>query len=128
MGRIHQRWNTEVKKHFISDETARFAALCMVWATLNAMGFTILFHEPPSTMRDIIIALMGGLTTIFVQQVQYYNKTGVSNDRAKDEVIHSQAKVIQSQTAAANPDVNSIGIKDGEKVTVVSENAKVDEV
>lgn len=116
-----------MKKYFISDETARFAALCMVWATLNAMGFTIMFREPPSAMRDIIIALMGGLTTIFVQQVQYYNKTGVGNDRAKDEVIHSQAKVIQSQAAAANPDTNAIGLKDGEKVTVVSENVKAGE-
>lgn len=90
-------------RHFISDETARFSALCMVYVSLNAFGFTILFREPPNTMRDIIIALMGSLTTIFVQQVQYYNKTGVTNDRKKDDSINKLITTSASLQQASNP-------------------------
>lgn len=92
----------------------------MVFTSLNAFGFTVFFYEPPSTMRDIVIALMGSLTTIFVQQVQYYNKTGVSNDRMKDDTLNkivSTAASIQSQVIPAEP---TIKFDPGETATVAA--------
>lgn len=102
----------------LADDTARFIALIMVWISLNAMGFTVLFHEPPSTMRDIIIALMGSLSTIFVQQVQYYNKTGVTNDRQKDDTINKLTTTAASIQAATSP-LDIVAVKPGETKTVV---------
>lgn len=107
-----------VPKNCIPDDTARFAALIMVWVSLNAMGFTVLFHEPPSTMRDIIIALMGSLSTIFVQQVQYYNKTGVNVDRQKDDTINKLTNTAASLQAKDAP-LDVVAVGPGETKTVV---------
>ena len=106
---------------WMNDETARFVLAILVWITLNSMGFTILFVEPPSTMRDILIALIGSLSTIFVQQVQYYNKTGVNSDRQKDDTINKLTTASATLTAAANPAASeqTIPIKDGETKTIV---------
>lgn len=108
------------EKHYISDETARFSALVMVYVSLNAFGFMVLFREPPNTMRDILIALMGSLTTIFVQQVQYYNKTGISTDRQKDDTINKLTSTAASIQAAIAPAEPTISLAPGESATVAA--------
>lgn len=106
--------------HWMNDETARFVLALLVWATLTSMGFTVLFVEPPSTMRDILIAFIGSLSTVFVQQVQYYNKTGVSSDRQKDDTINKLTTSSATLTAAANPTTaDAIPVKEGETKTIV---------
>lgn len=109
----HNQW--------MNDETARFVLAILVWGTLSSMGFTILFIEPPSTMRDILVALLGSLSTVFVQQVQYYNKTGVTSERQKDDTINKLTTASATLTAAANPSVSDqvIPVRDGETKTVV---------
>jgi hypothetical protein len=91
-----------------------------VFVSINSFGFTILFHEPPSTMRDIIIALMGSLSTIFVQQVQYYNKTGIGNDRQKDDTINKLTTTAASIQAAIAPAEPSVILEPGQTATVAA--------
>lgn len=100
-----------------NDETARFVLVILVWVTLNWVAVALFYREPPSSMRDLLIALVGSLSTVFIQQIQYYNKTGVSNDRQKDDSINKMASV----AAAATPDTGkTIPLNPGDKVTVAA--------
>lgn len=109
----------------LRDETARFAALMLVWISLNAMGFTVLFHEPPNTMRDIIIALIGSLSTIFVQQVQYYNKTGITEDRQKDDTINKLTSTAATIAATTIPSDTSASIDSNADTSSSDTNRKL---
>lgn len=105
----------------ITDETARFTLGFLVWILVMEIITGLLFFELPQANREALIGLGGTIVGALVSSLNFYNKTGVTNDRAKDDVIHSQAKVIQTQAAAANPDINAISLKDQEKVVVSNE-------
>jgi hypothetical protein len=62
-------------------------------------------------MRDLVIGTTGSLVTVFIQQIQYYNKTGITNDRQKDDTINKMAAA-NAAMAPAPPPTNG-GTDDG---------------
>ena len=85
-------------KPAIHEDNARFILAILVWVTITILIGTIFFLEPPSTMRDLVIGTTGSLVTVFIQQIQYYNKTGVANDRQKDDTINKMAAANAAMT------------------------------
>lgn len=103
----------------IDESIARFALALLVWLTVNWIALVLFFKEPPASMRDLLIALAGSLTTVFIQQIQYYNKTGLHNDRQKDETINQMA----CAAAAAIPKSDkTIPLQPGDSVTVAADD------
>lgn len=103
---------------WIDDEAARFIVGILLWLTVTAAVAALFFVEIPSNNRDLVIALTSGLLGALVATVNFYNKTGVANDRQKDDTINkltTTAASIQAQTQP--PDI--VPVAPGETKTVV---------
>lgn len=102
-------------KHTIQEENARFILAILVWFTITILIGTIFFLEPPNTMRDLVIGTTGSLVTVFIQQIQYYNKTGITTDRQKDDTINKMAQA----NAGLAPKTDVVPIAPGDTKTIV---------
>ena len=105
---------------FISDETARFVLAVLLWALVTFIVGCLLLREVPPSNREILYGLAGTIVGALLGSSNFYNKTGVGNDRVKDDTINkivSTAASIQSQVVPAS-DTTVIPVAANETVTV----------
>lgn len=115
------------KKHYISDETARFVLAVLLWALVSFIVGCLLLREVPQSNREILYGLAGTIVGALLGSSNFYNKTGVGNDRVKDDTINkivSTAASIQSQVVPT--DTTVIPVSAGEAVTVKADDAPKD--
>lgn len=108
------------KKPYISDEDARFVLAVLLWALVSFIVGCLLLREVPPSNREILYGLAGTIVGALLGSSNFYNKTGVGNDRMKDDTLNkivSTAASIQSQVIPTEP---TIKLSPGETATVAA--------
>jgi hypothetical protein len=102
----------------MTDETARFTLAILLWLLTTEIVTGLMFFELPQANREMIIGLGGTIVGALVSSVNFYNKTGVTNDRQKDDTIHKLTATAASIQAQAGPTVEVL--QPGEQKTVAA--------
>lgn len=72
----------------VTDDTARFIVVLLLWALVTWIVSVLLLKEIPQTNREILYGLAGTIVGALVGSANFYNKTGIGNDRQKDDTIN----------------------------------------
>jgi hypothetical protein len=119
MGTFSGQTMTQQSNPYFTDETARFVLALLMWALVTEIVTVLMFREIPAANREILVGLAGTIVGALVASNNFYNKTGVTNDRQKDDTINKAMTAVATAQAVANPDVNAIPVGDGESKTIV---------
>lgn len=84
----------------LTEHTARFVLAAGTLLIVGATVAGLFLREIPSVNRDLAIALTSALVGAFVASMNFYNKTGLDNDRKKDKTIAVLAEKAPSHTSA----------------------------
>lgn len=111
--------STQQQPAWMNDETARFVMSILMFLLVAMIVGVLMLREIPQANREILVGLAGTIVGALVSSIQYYNKTGVQNDRQKDDTINKAMSAVATAQATANPDINAIPVADGESKTIV---------
>ncbi len=93
---------TQIGDH--EDRTRAWLAIGLGASIAFVMG-ALFIREVPASNRDLLIAMSNQMLGVFATLVAYYAKTGIGNDRKKDDTLNVMARAAAAKAPDAKPDV-----------------------
>lgn len=87
------RMNARAREVAVKDYTPTLLAVTVTLGFFGLLGL-ICFHEPPSGMKDILLAMIGALSTAWISVVSYY----FGSSSGSTEKTHLLADAAKAQT------------------------------
>jgi hypothetical protein len=109
----------QVFRSAVSDETARFYMALMLFTLVFEIVSGLLFIDLPQSNREVLIGIGGTIVGGLISSANYYNKTGVSNDRMKDDTLNKAITTAASIQQEKNPAPVTV-VQPGETHTVAA--------
>lgn len=106
-----------------NEETARFVMALLLWALVTEIVTVLMLFEIPAANREILVGLAGTIVGALVGSANFYNKSGITNDRLKDDTISKLTTTAASIQAATQPEPTVV-LAEGDVATVAARGTK----